>query len=92
MLMVSNHIDGGAMKKIAKQNEGYSVIEIILLIVIVAIIGFVALYIRSASLNTAHTYNTATADSNSPAPIKQSKKITSASTTTSKTSGTSSKP
>ena len=91
MLMFSNHINGGVMKRIGQQNEGYSAVEIILLIVIVAIIGFVALYVRSASLSTAHTYNTATADSNSPAPIKKSKKITS-SATTSKTSTTSSKP
>ncbi|MDB5185394.1 MAG: hypothetical protein JWN38_1202 [Candidatus Saccharibacteria bacterium] len=63
------------MRKFQKQQDGFSAVEAILLLVIVAIVGFVGWYVLNANQNTdevnAETRNTATAAA-SVAPTSKS--------------------
>lgn len=65
------------MGKLKGNRHGFAVVETLLIIVIVALIGFVGWYVYRAMKNTNNAYNTATNTSNSTAPKFGTRKKTS---------------
>jgi uncharacterized protein HemX len=73
------------MAKLSKEQSGFSIVETVLLLVIVAAIAGVGWYVYHAQQKTSDTFNAATENSNNVSPQFKSKK-TPAPTTTSGTS------
>lgn len=74
------------MGKISKSEQGFSVVEALLIVLILVVIGFVGWYVKHASDTSYDTYNKATA-SDSAAPS-----VTKKSTTPNSTKSTSTTP